>query len=75
MPFSDQLSNRKIEMKAAIERVIDKRHARGASDASIIGYLNGLKQVWRSARIDHYFDALIAGVLASPSKTISMGKS
>jgi hypothetical protein len=55
------------DIKETIERVIDKRHARGASDASIIGYLTGLKRVWKSAQMHHYLNALIAGVEASPA--------
>jgi len=55
------------EAQAAIERVIDRRTERGASDASIIAYLTHLKGVWSEApAMTHFLDALIQGVQASP---------
>lgn len=60
-----------LDQGEAIERVIDKRHSRGASDDSIICYLYGLKRVWKDSAMHHFIDALIAGVKASPNHSIT----
>lgn len=69
MTYKESIERRlkKHTVQAAIERVIDKRHARGASDASIIGYLSHLKAKWQDRSMVVFLDALIAGVAASPS--------
>lgn len=50
----------------AIERVIDKRLRRGASDKSIIEYLNHLKTVWKSRYMETQLDDLIGAVRQAP---------
>jgi hypothetical protein len=50
----------------AIERVIDKRLRRGASDKSIIEYLNHLKTVWKSRYMEMQLDDLISAVKQTP---------
>lgn len=55
------------ELKTAIENVIDKRHSRGASDESIIGYLEHLKSKYTlNKNMVHYLEQLISGVKSSP---------
>jgi hypothetical protein len=43
---------------SAIERVIDKRRSRGATDADILKYLDHLKVVWKSETINRFLDTL-----------------
>jgi hypothetical protein len=50
----------------AIERVIDKRLQRGASDKSIVEYLNHLKTVWKSRYMEMQLDDLISAVRQTP---------
>ncbi len=50
----------------AIERVIDKRLRRGASDKSIIEYLKHLKTVWKSEYMNNAIDGLIGAVKQTP---------
>ena len=67
--FKDTLAHHKAvsDQGGAIERVIDKRHSRGASDDSIIGYLHSLKRVRNDSGMLRFIDGLIAGVKASPN--------
>ena len=44
----------------AIERVLDKRSQRGASDKSLIGWLKHLKTIWKYSHktLDGFIDAI-----------------
>lgn len=55
---------------AAVLRVIDKRQSCGASDESIIKYLERLKSKTDYSKLRSFFDAIIGGVRASPSMAL-----
>lgn len=44
----------------AIERVLDKRSQRGASDQSLVNWLDHLKSIWKYSHktIDGFIDAI-----------------
>lgn len=58
----------KFELVNVIERVIDKRTSRGASDISIINWLNHLKSVWIGN--DKMFDDFIDAIKQTPLKGV-----
>ena len=52
----------------AIEAVLDKRCRRGASDVSLIAWLEGLKKAWKSDHMLNAIDGFIDAIKQTPLK-------